>query len=177
MVPRQGEGLAKGTGFEAAHQRRGGPGLRRVLRPNITRLGAEARGRDSVALAHCSPPAGALRTGEPGTGLGAGLGARPSPRPRRRAERRPPSWASAVRRCASTRASSASKPCARPSAALSRSPSSAASARAVSSFSSRLRTLSSCCFSVPRASSSEPSRPRSRARNSPSCSCSFRWAP
>lgn len=123
-----------------------------------------------------SPPAGASLAGELDTRAGE-PDTRPTPRPRRRAERRPPNWASATRRCASTRASSASKPCARPSAALSRSPSSKVSARTASSLSSRPRATSSCFFSVPRASSREPSRPRSRDRNSASCSCSFLWDP
>lgn len=100
--------------------------------------------------------------------------ARPMPMVRRRADWMPPKRVSAARRSASPRASSASSPCARPSAALRRRLSSAASPRAASTFSCRLRASASSFFSLPRASSKLRARSFSRCRNSPSASDSRR---
>jgi len=100
--------------------------------------------------------------------------ARPMPMVRRRADWMPPRRVSAARRSASPRASSASSPCARPSAALRRRLSSAASPRATSTFSCRLRASASSFFSLPRASSKLRARSFSRCRNSPSASDSCR---
>lgn len=100
--------------------------------------------------------------------------ARPTPTVQRRAELSPLSLISASRRRSSPRASSASSPCARPSAALSFKLSSAASLRAASAFSRRLRASASSFFSWHRASSRLRDSARSRCWKSASFSASLR---
>lgn len=100
--------------------------------------------------------------------------ARPTPTVQRRAELSPLRRISASRRLSSPRASSASSPCARPSAALSFKLSSAASPRAASAFSRRLRASASSFFSWPRESSRLRDSARSRCWKSASFSASLR---
>lgn len=133
----------------------------------------EVQGMENLSRMHPLPLSKGQGTGGP-WGLsplpGEPARAQPMPMVRRRADWMPPRRVSAARRRASPRASSASSPCARPSAALRRRLSSAASPRAASTFSCRLRASASSFFSLPRASSKLRARSFSRCRNSPSAS-------